>query len=77
MDFDYDDSPELYDQAMRAAGHEDVLENDYDPDVYSNPLELLDKDDRRQVVEIAMAEKILNGDTGALAGMENPESASD
>lgn len=69
MDFRYEDSPELYDQALEATGNEDVLEEFYDGD-YDSPFELLEPEERKKVVEVAEAQRILNGDSGSLAGMD-------
>ncbi|MFB6115413.1 MAG: hypothetical protein ABEK04_03895 [Candidatus Nanohalobium sp.] len=69
MEAEYQENKELYDQAFEAAGYGEVLE-EYDPETYSDPLELLDEEERKKVVEIVKAEEILNGNTGALAGME-------
>lgn len=57
MEFNYDEDPEAYDQALEALGYEE--------DFYE-----LEDEEQRKVAEVAEANRILNNDTGSLAGME-------
>ncbi len=68
-DFSYQDNPELYDKALEARGLDWAVE-EYEERGYSDPLELLEPEQRRQVIEVVEAQAILNGDTGSLAGLE-------
>lgn len=69
MDFEYEDSPQFYDQAIEATGNEEVLQEFREGD-YESPFELLDPGETAKVVEVAETQKILNGDSGSLAGMD-------
>jgi len=79
----YEDFPELYAQAMLTNNKETALaqyweqlqeENHLDELTdteieYENPLDLLEQEEAKKVIEIAEAQRILNGETGSLAGM--------
>mgnify|MGYP007023707559 FL=1 len=68
-EFSYEDNPRLYDKALEATDLDWVLE-EYEERGYSDPLELLEPDQKKQVVEVVEAQAILNGETGSLAGLE-------
>lgn len=67
--FSYDDNPELYDKALETRDLDWVLE-EYEERGYSDPLELLEPDQRKQVIEVVEAQAILNNETGSLAGLD-------
>ena len=68
-EFSYEDNPGLYDKALEATDLDWVLE-EYEERGCSDPLELLEPDQKKQVVEVVEAQAILNGETGSLAGLE-------
>lgn len=81
----YQEIPEFYHRAMMALGYEDdlrryleseeqigsfeTLAEEFGP-VYENPLEVLNRERRQKVEEMAKSQAILNGDSGSLAGMD-------
>ncbi|MFB6241233.1 MAG: hypothetical protein ABEJ36_00325 [Candidatus Nanosalina sp.] len=80
---DYQERPELYDQAMEALGVKEEVFEEYRSGDYSDPFEVLESegfevslegdtvlDGKKQVVEVAEVHATLNSDTGSLAGMD-------
>jgi len=79
----YEQFPELYAQAMLSNGKEAAMaeyweqisgENSFneltDAEIeYEDPVDLLEQEEAKKVIEIAEAQRILNGETGSLAGM--------
>ncbi len=66
----YQEHAELYDQAFKALGHEEALEEFKENNQYDSPFDLLDQTEKKKVAEVAEAQAILNGESGSLPGMD-------
>lgn len=81
LDIDYGENKEFYDEVIRAQGYEDALD-EYEPGAaYDNPFELLeeieDEETVTKLIEVAEAERILNSNSGSIAGLDLWSEASD
>jgi len=69
----YEDSIALYESAFESLRLD--IDQIYDPDSYDNPIEALagekGVDEAKKAVELIECQRILNGSTGSIAGMES------